>query len=477
MGDELTISVGGGARIATDELFGEAATLGAVHRACEDWSVRARYLHDRVVHTGLDGAPRAGGDGAAFPLAHARSLLGDAAVDAERLHRALVQSAERYGVAERSITGLWDLGVRFAAGVAGATFPLWVIPGVWLALGLKGAAAKGWWDPSRTAGALLADPAFIRLVRSSGGALDEAVLGRLGAPPALAVLLGRAVRAPENASWVLGAAAGMGLFGSRVLVDGPVAVRRGGVGSGGRVPAPAGIAELANRVPSGGGASPQIRVERYGTGASARWIVYVRGTIASSPVAGHEPWDTTSDVHGIADDAELNAFRLGERSGGADRAVRQALAEAGARPGDPILTVGHSLGGIVAAQLASDSELNVVGVVNLGGPIASADLRDVPVLSLEHADDVIPALAGPGHPSSGLVTVSREAGTGAEPGMMSAHGLDRYRETAALVDRAETPEVVAFGDLVREFTDGTTGERSDWRAERLSREPGARRGR
>jgi hypothetical protein len=469
VGDELTVSVGGGDRVATDELFGRAAALGAAHGACDGWADRARYLHDRLVHTGLDDAP---GAGAAFPLAHARSLLRDAADDAERLQRALVQSAEQYGYAERAVTGLWDLGVRFAAGVAGITLPLWLLPAGWLALGLRGAAAEGWWNPERKTGALLADPTFIRLVRSAGGALDEAVLARFGVPPALATLVGRGVGAPENAAGVLGAAAGLGLFGSRALVDGPVAVRR--VGPGGGVRAPAGVAALATRVPGGGHGSPQVRVERYGTGASARWIVYVTGTIASSPVAGREPWDVTSDVHGIADDSPLNRFRPGEPSGGADRAVRQALAEAGARPGDPILSVGHSLGGIAAAQLAGDPELNVVGVVNLGGPIASADLRDVPVLSLEHEDDVIPALAGPGHPSPGLVTVRREALDGSESGVMSAHDLRRYRETAALVDAAETPEVVAFGELVREFTGGAEGERTDWRADRVSRAGGAR---
>jgi hypothetical protein len=472
VGDELTVSVGGGTRVATDELFGEAATLGAVHGACSDWADRARYLHDRLVHTGLDDAPRAGGDGAAFPLAHARSLLGGAADGAERLHRSLVQSAERYGASERAISGLWDLGVRYAAGLAGATFPLWVLPGAWLAFGLRGAAAQGWWDPERKAGALLADPAFIRLVRSSGGALDEAVLGRLGVPPALAMLLGRGIGTPENANLLLGTAAALGLFGSRVFVDGPVTVRRSSAGVTGPVRAPAGIADLAKRVPNGGVGTPQIRVERYGTAASARWIVYVTGTIASSPVTGAEPWDVTSDVHGLADDSPSHALRLGERAGGADRAVRQALTEAGARPGDPVISVGHSLGGIVAAQLASDPELNLVGAVNLGGPIASADLGEVPVLSLEHEDDVIPALAGPGHPSPGLVTVRREALTGGETGVMSAHELARYRDTAALVDEAKTPEVIAFADLVRDFTGGDDGERSEWRADRVSRAPG-----
>jgi hypothetical protein len=470
LGDELTISIGGGARVATDELFGRAAALGAMHEACGAWSERARYLHDRLIDGGLDDAPRAGGDGAAFPLMRASVLLRDAAVEADRLRVALVQSAEQYGYAERAVTALWDFGVRSAASVAGMTLPLWVIPGTWLALGLRGAAAQGWWSPERTAGLLLSDPTVIRLVRSAGGALDEAVLGRLGVPPALATLFGHGVGVPENAALLLGAAAGFGLFGSRAFTEAPVTVRR----SGAAVPvrAPAGIADLAKRVPSGSAGAPQIRVERYGRTASPRWIVYVTGTIASSPVAGAEPWDVTSDVHGLADDSRFSPAAARGHSGGADRAVRQALAEAGAKPDDPVLAVGHSLGGIVAAELASDPGRNVVGAVNLGGPIASADLGDVPVLSLEHDDDVIPALAGPGHPSPGLVTVRREALSGNETGLMPAHALSRYRETAVLVDAAETPEVVAFGDLVRDFTAGDAGERTEWRADRVSREPG-----
>ena len=158
--------------------------------------------------------------------------------------------------------------------------------------------------------------------------------------------------------------------------------------------------------------------------------------------------------------------------------MREALTEAGAQPGEPLLAVGYSGGGIIAAKLAADPELGAVGALNLGGPVASAPTREgVGVLSLEHEEDLVPATGGAGHPSPDRVTVTRSV---LEPdreyaAAVPAHELARYRQTAALVDDSDEPRLVEWRALVDEVTGGGAGLRSDWIATReISPARGAR---
>jgi pimeloyl-ACP methyl ester carboxylesterase len=152
-----------------------------------------------------------------------------------------------------------------------------------------------------------------------------------------------------------------------------------------------------------------------------------------------------------------------------ERAVRLALAEAGAELGDPLLPVGHSGGGIVAAALAGDPDLNVTTAVNLGGPVVSEALRDgATLLTIEHEEDLVPATGGWGHPSPDRLTVSRsvlEAGVEHDEAV-PAHLLVRYQETAALMDASEEPRLVAMREEVAAFTGGGTGEMTRWVATR-----------
>jgi len=244
----------------------------------------------------------------------------------------------------------------------------------------------------------------------------------------------------------------------------------------GTAPAPTGLGDLADRVPSG--ADPQIRIERYGAPDDPRWVVYISGTVESSLVAGAEPFDMSSNLFGIADDSWIDELRTaGAESGAGERAVRQAMEAAGVSPGDPVMPVGHSGGGIIAAKLAADPELNVVGALNLGGPVASAPTSTgVPVLSIEHDEDIVPAVGGSGHPSAERLTVSRsvlEKGRDYDTAL-PAHELMRYRETAALVDESEEQRLTAFRELVG-FTGGGSGVVTEWKATRdVSSSTGAR---
>lgn len=83
-----------------------------------------------------------------------------------------------------------------------------------------------------------------------------------------------------------------------------------------------------------------------------------------------------------------------------ERAVLQAMKEAGAAPGDPVVFTGFSQGGIMAANLASEPSLpyRPIGVVTNGSPVDSFHVpSNVPVIAFQHATDPVPALDGNEH--------------------------------------------------------------------------------
>ena len=491
MSDELIVSGGGSTAVAVDELFVDAARLGAAESLIADWIARLG-----AIWRGLDGlglvepavswnteSPILATDSADRGLEQAREC-------ADRLRASLLEAAERYGATERGIDGFWRLGAAFAAPslgialaspavLAGALLAAggqWVGSKVWQANGMGATPLAAWLGDHRD---LLSDPAFVRLLRVAADHADEALAGALHVPLPAPVIagVGAPMGAPENAVALLGVTGLLSLFGSRVLVDGPVRVDRSAMRT---VDPPSGVGDLADRVPSGGADAAQIRIERYDDGADRRFIVYVGGTVDVGLVAGEQTHDMTSNVHGIADDSDLDVLRLaGAASGAGERAVREAMDASGIEAGDPLLVVGYSGGGVIAAKLAADPELNTVAAVNLGGPVASAPTREgVGVLSIEHEEDLVPGSGGSGHPSDERVEVSRSVlDDGRRYGsLLPAHELARYRETAALIDESAEERLAGFHALAAEFTGGASGTQSDWVARRdLSPSPTAER--
>lgn len=482
MSDELIISGGGSTAVAVDELFVDAARLGIAESLVADWIARLRSIRGRLDWLGLfEPAIYSDTSSPVWALRAADVGLEEAKKTAERLRTSLLDAAERYGATERGVDGLWRLGAAFAAPWLGFMAPRLLAGSLLAAAGQASASTvarfTGWGaTPLETWLAdhrdRLSDPAFVRFVRLSADHADEFAAGATHAPiPApLVSAIGSTIGAPENAAVLLGVMGAMGaagLTGSRLLVDGPVRVDRS---ASRMVDPPSGIGDLADRVPSAESDAAQIRIERYGGGEDSSWVVYIGGTVEFGLEAGEEPFDNTSNGHGIADDTRLDELRLaGAESGAGERAVREAMRQAGVQPGDPLLTVGYSGGGVIAAKLAADPELNAVGAVSLGGPVASAPTREgVGVLSIEHEEDFVPATGGAGHPSAERLTVSRsvlEEGRTYEA-LVPAHELARYRATAALVDDSDEARLAEFRALVGEVTGGTGGTRSDWVASR-----------
>lgn len=202
---------------------------------------------------------------------------------------------------------------------------------------------------------------------------------------------------------------------------------------------------------------------------SATWVVQVPGTQAWSPRAGDDPFDLTSDVRLMAGEAT-----------GATVAVRLALEQAqrdsrrrapdhrgeSLRPPEPVVLVGHSQGGIVAAALASDPEFTarheVTDVVAFGAPIARFPIpSSTRVLALEHRQDPVTHLDGRANPDrphwttvvADTTAVDATVATGS-----AAHARELYVRSAALVDRVPPgvePSIDAWRTETRALLSGS----------------------
>ncbi|MFC7432260.1 MULTISPECIES: hypothetical protein [unclassified Agrococcus] len=111
-----------------------------------------------------------------------------------------------------------------------------------------------------------------------------------------------------------------------------------------------------------------------------------------------QQWTTGSEgINDVASDANA---KLGTDPTQLERAVRQAMADAGVPEGASVLLSGWSLGGITAANLAADASFtatyDVDAVVVAGAAVDDVPVpTHIPVLSVEHVGDPVPLLEDP----------------------------------------------------------------------------------
>jgi pimeloyl-ACP methyl ester carboxylesterase len=122
--------------------------------------------------------------------------------------------------------------------------------------------------------------------------------------------------------------------------------------------------------------------------------------------------------------------------------IRRAMTEAGIGPHDPVLLVGHSLGGMEAASmLAHGSGFDVTHVVTAGSPIAG--IHGYPpgshVLSLENRGDVVPLLDG--HDNADSVPQVTVQFDDHETSIAGNHALAHYVRGAGAVDASPDPSI------------------------------------
>jgi hypothetical protein len=332
---------------------------------------------------------------------------------------------------------------RLAAAVAAAGPPRVRSPGEagllarWLLIegrALDVVGPRGMWGESveldvLAAGLRAAARAYTEVERGVAG-----VLAGVAAAADLGTRGGWFVDAAPGAGAGAGAGAGVGVGERRPLVQpvestltGPLVARDGVPGRVG------GVSDLVAAGEGLDGGRVRVLETTRGDGGSA-WVVIVPGTQEWSPRAGANPFDLTTDVRALTGDATVAAA-----------GVAAALAEARVRsgrgtPDDPVLLVGHSQGGILAAALASDPAFRrsnrVTHVVTSGSPVG---LFPVPsstrVLSVEHADDPVPRLDLTPNPAGDSWTTI-VAPTRSLPVDVNRHRLGAYVQTVRVAEGA-----------------------------------------
>jgi hypothetical protein len=186
-----------------------------------------------------------------------------------------------------------------------------------------------------------------------------------------------------------------------------------------------------------------IEVIEVENGGQKVYVVAVPGTQSGGGVmGGGNPFDEAGIFEGLGhSSAEINV------------AVRQALQDAGAEKGAPVVAVGYSQGGIHAMNLAADdlfrSEYNMKYVLTAGSPVGGiAAGPGVSTLHLEHRQDWVPggdATPGPDTRDRVTVTLNQPVRTpeGEKAGLGPGHRLSNYQEGARLVAASEDPSLVA----------------------------------
>lgn len=226
--------------------------------------------------------------------------------------------------------------------------------------------------------------------------------------------------------------------------------------------APKGVAGALKRMPS---TSAQVAVEKYTMPDGAtRYVTYVKGTQNSVPweSGGDDPWDMKSNVE----------LYQGQRSASYQATV-DALAAAGAEPGDRVDIVGYSQGGMIAAHLAMESDYDVALQLTAGSPQEPSLDDGQTLIQLSHSDDVVAKLAaggsatGTGSPDSFTATREVDPQDGVFDLSLQPHAIEAYIETAQMVDASSDPRAEALDAYWRELGDAVEIERTEFHAERV----------
>lgn len=479
MSDDLIISGHGETAVATDELLGRAQYLdylaGEVGSA-----VTALAAMDAAGSPSIAGATESlaaeVAEGAArAEIEDAQRLLAAAGQLTTATVAALRLSAEAYGGTERASEAAARQLAAHVGYAVGLLSPLALLaaPGLLAGVALTalvhrlfpgtreltdramgGALDRGSW--------LLNNPATVELIRLAVSSSDDAAAGFLRLPPGVTSLLGEGeggagLTGVETTTMGVLAAGGLaGYFtrtGTRVTKMRTAETAR----------PPSGFAERVARIPNPGhNGGAQIHIERYATpGRPDHFEVYIAGTVTFSPTADTEPFDMTSNLEGVAGVPAASY-----------RAAQQAMAEAGVGRGDTVTITGHSQGGLVAAQLAASGDYDVSGLFTIGAPSGHIELpKGMNAVAIEHADDLVPALAGVRQDETTLLvrrTVFDQGSLPSEFGV-PAHERAAYLASATMLDSAASTDVAAaIARMDAPMAGVTTGKDELYKAHRTS---------
>lgn len=211
--------------------------------------------------------------------------------------------------------------------------------------------------------------------------------------------------------------------------------------------------------PAAGVPAGTLAVEEvvHGDGTTS-WTVLIPGT--QEFLSSSNPFDAATDL-------SLMAHETADVS----EAVEQALDEAGAAPDEPVVLVGHSLGGIAAAALAASPAFRanhpVGGVVTAGAPTATFALpAGVPVLHVENEESLVENVDGrsraEGPATVDRVTVGRRLLDSSDPADVAAagsislaHAVPTHLRTLAAAQRSGNVQVAGVTARLERLLEGT----------------------
>ncbi|MGH3854907.1 MAG: alpha/beta hydrolase [Pseudonocardiaceae bacterium] len=187
-------------------------------------------------------------------------------------------------------------------------------------------------------------------------------------------------------------------------------------------------------------------------------------------IPGTKEWNLPGGEKGSVNDLGANLNAMAGNPTTLENGVREALRRAGAGPSDPVMLVGHSQGGIVAARAANDfvtsGQYNVTHVVTAGSPIGRIPIPDkVQVLSLENSGDIVPHLDASDNPATAnRTTVTFDNQTGSIDGNHELKG--NYVTAAGRLDSSTDPSVRAFRDSANNFLNGSRVQTHQYQVKR-----------
>lgn len=211
-----------------------------------------------------------------------------------------------------------------------------------------------------------------------------------------------------------------------------------------------------------GGRAGEISVSFVnGADGRRRAIVDVPGTKSWNAAPNHDVTSVGTDIRALA--GRRTAYEDG---------IFEALDAAGVAPDEDVMLVGHSEGGIVAVNAASDAarsgRFRITHVVTAGSPIGRIATRlpgSVQVLALENADDVVPhfdSASNPDRPNITTVTVHDQ-----HYSIADNHDLNQtYAPAAAAADHSCDASIDGFLRSAHGFLEGSTMQTHAYRITR-----------
>ncbi|MET8759299.1 hypothetical protein [Lentzea sp. NPDC004782] len=207
-------------------------------------------------------------------------------------------------------------------------------------------------------------------------------------------------------------------------------------------------------------ANLDVQIIRDANGKVTGYVVDIPGT---------KEWNAPFTTKG-ANDLGTNVDAMAGNNTVLQKGIEEALRRAGAHDtGAPVMLVGHSQGGIVAAQATGDlvaNGYNVTHVLTAGSPVGRIDIPDnVQVLSLENRNDIVPRLDASENPDSpNRTTVQFDNQQNTVSGNHKIEG--NYAGAARELDRNANPSVQRYKDGLGAFTGGSSSEMHTYRVDR-----------